>query len=120
MLLLLIVLFFFFLDLLARGETDNGDLVLYWDSWDQNHINSSSSSHQAKSSQIPLGSMPNQDNIPYHNNFHNISTSSLACATPPNTPSLKGNQTLPNIFFIALLKFCFPKHLKISKILKTS
>ena len=80
----------FLADLLARGENDNGDIILYWDSWDRKQINSGS--------QMPINSVSSQDNSNYipHNNFQNASqaksSTSLASPTPPSTPSMKGKR----------------------------
>lgn len=95
--------FFFkfdFLDALIRGDIDNSDMNLYWDSWDRNHLQSGPSPRPIRS-RTTRSSVPSEDSIPYHNNNNNnfnndrlaqassvvsLSTSS----SPPTTPLLKG------------------------------
>lgn len=96
--LLNVILFasFICLDVLLKGDMDNSDMNLYWDSWDRHHLRTGASPRPARS-RTTRCSVPSEDSIPYHNN-NNLnsdilaqasSVTSLLSASPPSTPLLQ-------------------------------
>ena len=90
------------IDVLVRGDMDNSDMNLYWDSWDRHHIKSGPSPRPIRS-RVTRSSVPSEDSIPYHNNNNNnfnsytlaqaSSVVSLSSSTsPPSTPLLLKGQ----------------------------
>lgn len=80
-------------DVLLRGDMDNSDMNLYWDSWDRHHLRTGSSPRPLRS-RTTRCSVPSEDSIPYHNN-NNLNSDILAQASsvtclsstsPPCTP----------------------------------
>ncbi|EZA49190.1 kinase suppressor of Ras 2 isoform X2 [Ooceraea biroi] len=84
-----------YMDVLARGDMDNSDMNLYWDSWDRHHLRTGASPRPIRSRPTRC-SVPSEDSIPYHNN-NNLnsdilaqasSVTSLTSTSPPCTPLL--------------------------------
>ncbi|XP_012225443.1 kinase suppressor of Ras 2 isoform X2 [Linepithema humile] len=82
-------------DVLLRGDMDNSDMNLYWDSWDRHHLRTGASPRPIRS-RTTRCSVPSEDSIPYHNN-NNLNSDILAQASsvislmstsPPCTPPL--------------------------------
>lgn len=87
----------FYLDVLLKGDIDNSDMNLYWDSWDRHHLRTGTSPRPARS-RTTRCSVPSEDSIPYHNNNNNLnsdvlaqasSVTSLSSTSPPSTPLLQ-------------------------------
>lgn len=88
-----------YMDVLLRGDMDNSDMNLYWDSWDswdRHHLRTGASPRPARS-RTTRCSVPSEDSIPYHNN-NNLnsdilaqasSVTSLLSTSPPSTPLLQ-------------------------------
>nr|XP_012147186.1 PREDICTED: kinase suppressor of Ras 2 isoform X7 [Megachile rotundata] len=88
-----------YMDVLLRGDMDNSDMNLYWDSWDswdRHHLRTGASPRPARS-RTTRCSVPSEDSIPYHNN-NNLnsdilaqasSVTSLSSTSPPSTPLLQ-------------------------------
>jgi len=83
------------LDVLMRGDMDNSDMNLYWDSWDRHHLRTGTSPRPIRSRPTRC-SVPLENSIPYHNN-NNLdsdilaqasSVTSLTSTSPPCTPLL--------------------------------
>ncbi|XP_011500487.1 PREDICTED: kinase suppressor of Ras 2 [Ceratosolen solmsi marchali] len=91
-----------YMDVLVRGDMENNDMNLYWDSWDRHHVRSGASPRPIRS-RITRSSVPSEDSIPYHNN-NNFNSEILAQASsvvslssstsPPSTPLLLKGQAL--------------------------
>ncbi|XP_058807431.1 kinase suppressor of Ras 2 isoform X2 [Phymastichus coffea] len=91
-----------YMDALSRGDTDNSDMNLYWDSWDRHHMKSGPSPRPIRS-RATRSSVPSEDSIPYNNN-NNFNSDMLAqassvaslslCTSPPSTPLSLKNHTL--------------------------
>ncbi|KAI4490222.1 hypothetical protein M0802_010856 [Mischocyttarus mexicanus] len=86
-----------YMDALLRGDVENSDMNLYWDSWDRHHLRSGASPRLIRS-RITRCSVPSEDSIPYHNNNNNLtsdmlaqasSITSLSSTSPPSTPLLQ-------------------------------
>lgn len=86
-----------YLDVLLKGDMDNSDMNLYWDSWDRPHLRTGASPRPARS-RTTRCSVPSEDSIPYHNNNNNLnsdilaqasSVTSLSSTSPPSTPLLQ-------------------------------
>lgn len=84
-------------DVLLKGDMDNSDMNLYWDSWDRHHLRTGASPRPARS-RTTRCSVPSEDSIPYHNNNNNLnsdilaqasSITSLSSTSPPSTPLLQ-------------------------------
>ncbi|KAM0728626.1 Kinase suppressor of Ras 1 [Formica fusca] len=80
-------------DVLIRGDMENSDMNLYWDSWDRHHLRTRASPRPIRS-RTTRSSVPSEDSIPYHNN-NNLNSNILAQASsvislmstsPPCTP----------------------------------
>ncbi|KAJ8679733.1 hypothetical protein QAD02_015520 [Eretmocerus hayati] len=92
-----------YMDALSRGDIDDSDMNLYWDSWDRHHMRTGASPRPMRS-RVTRTSVPSEDSIPYHNNNNNnnshgdilaqaSSVPSLSSSTsPPSTPSLSKDQ----------------------------
>nr|XP_033321769.1 kinase suppressor of Ras 2 isoform X3 [Megalopta genalis] len=85
-----------YMDVLLKGDMDNSDMNLYWDSWDRHHLRTGASPRPARS-RATRCSIPSED-IPYHNNNNNLnsdilaqasSVTSLSSTSPPSTPLLQ-------------------------------
>ncbi|XP_078045030.1 kinase suppressor of ras isoform X2 [Augochlora pura] len=86
-----------YMDVLLKGDMDNSDMNLYWDSWDRHHLRTGASPRPARS-RATRCSIPSEDSIPYHNNNNNLnsdilaqasSVTSLSSTSPPSTPLLQ-------------------------------
>ncbi|XP_076290506.1 kinase suppressor of ras isoform X4 [Lasioglossum baleicum] len=86
-----------YMDVLLKGDMDNSDMTLYWDSWDNHHLRTGASPRLCRS-RAARGSIPSEDSIPYHNNNNNLnsdilaqasSVTSLSSTSPPSTPLLQ-------------------------------
>ncbi|XP_017882499.1 kinase suppressor of Ras 2 isoform X2 [Ceratina calcarata] len=86
-----------YMDVLLKGDMDNSDMKLYWDSWDRHHLLTGASPKPARS-RATRCSVPSEDSIPYHNNNNNLnsdilaqasSVTSLSSTSPPTTPLLQ-------------------------------
>ncbi|KAF7411196.1 hypothetical protein HZH66_000092 [Vespula vulgaris] len=86
-----------YMDVLLRGDVDNSDMNLYWDSWDRHHLRTGASPRPIRS-RTTRCSVPSEDSIPYHNNNNNLtsdmlaqasSITSLSSTSPPSTPLLQ-------------------------------
>ncbi|XP_076626206.1 kinase suppressor of ras isoform X3 [Colletes latitarsis] len=86
-----------YMDVLLRGDMDNSDMNLYWDSWDRHHVRTGASPRPARC-RTTRCSVPSEDSIPYHNNNNNLnsdilaqasSITSLSSTSPPSTPLLQ-------------------------------
>ncbi|XP_014471877.1 PREDICTED: kinase suppressor of Ras 2 isoform X2 [Dinoponera quadriceps] len=84
-----------YIDVLVRGDMENNDMNLYWDSWDRHQLRTGASPRPIRS-RTTRCSVPSEDSIPYHNN-NNLnsdilaqasSVSSLTSTSPPCTPLL--------------------------------
>ncbi|XP_076755836.1 kinase suppressor of ras isoform X2 [Xylocopa sonorina] len=86
-----------YMEVLLKGDIDNSDMNLYWDSWDRHHLRTGASPRPARS-RTTRCSVPSEDSIPYHNNNNNLNSDTLAQASsvtslssisPPSTPLLQ-------------------------------
>lgn len=97
-----------FTDVLVRGDMEDNEMNLYWDSWDRHHLRSGPSPRPQRT-RVTRSSIPSEDSIPYNNNINNnnlindtmlpaSSIISLTSNTPPTTPLLvrqaRGNKLL--------------------------
>lgn len=104
--------FICFVDVLLKGDMDNSDMNLYWDSWDRHNMRSGPSPRPVRS-RTTRCSVPSEDSIPYNNNNNNnnlnsgilaqsTSVTSLTSTSPPSTPLLtrlnRGNISIFNKF----------------------
>uniref|UniRef100_A0ABD2XN80 Kinase suppressor of Ras 2 n=1 Tax=Trichogramma kaykai TaxID=54128 RepID=A0ABD2XN80_9HYME len=89
-----------YIDVLYKGEIDNSDMNLYWDSWTQQQIKSNPSPRPIRC-RVTRSSVPSEDSIPYNNNNNfnsdalaqSSSVASLSTSTsPPSTPLNIKNQ----------------------------
>ncbi|XP_032674080.1 kinase suppressor of Ras 2 isoform X1 [Odontomachus brunneus] len=85
-----------YIDVLVRGDMENNDMNLYWDSWDRHQLRTGASPRPIRS-RTTRCSVPSEDSIPYHHNNNNLnsdilaqasSVSSLTSTSPPCTPLL--------------------------------
>ncbi|XP_012273127.1 kinase suppressor of Ras 1 isoform X6 [Orussus abietinus] len=85
-----------YMDVLLRGDMDNSEMNLYWDSWDRHHVRSGPSPRPIRS-RTTRSSVPSEDSIPYHNNNFSVNSNtmmqaasviSLSSTSPPTTPLL--------------------------------
>lgn len=103
-------------DVLIRGDMENSDMNLYWDSWDRHHLRTRASPRPIRS-RITRSSVPSEDSIPYHNN-NNLNSNILAQASsvislmstsPPCTPLSQrqkyGKYEIKSYLFNYLLRF---------------
>lgn len=88
-------------DVLLKGDMENSEMNLYWDSWDRHHMRSGPSPRSLRP-RDPRIFTPSEDSIPYNinNNFNNNNLNSdvlvqassvnslLSNASPPSTPPL--------------------------------
>ncbi|XP_043464776.1 kinase suppressor of Ras 2 [Leptopilina heterotoma] len=90
-----------YMDVLLKGDMENSEMNLYWDSWDRHHMRSGPSPRSLRP-RDPRIFTPSEDSIPYNinNNFNNNNLNSdvlvqassvnslLSNASPPSTPPL--------------------------------
>lgn len=98
----------FLLDILMRGNMENNDMNLYWDSWDSYHLRKEICPRPILSRSARC-SIPSESSIPYHNNNDVLLPTSLILSNPLCIPSLPkqecGKYEEKNVFFKYLLCF---------------
>ncbi|XP_029158125.1 kinase suppressor of Ras 2 isoform X2 [Nylanderia fulva] len=85
-----------YMDVLIRGEKENNDMKLYWDSWDRHHLRTGASPRPIRS-RTTRSSVPSEESFQYNNN-NNLNSATLAqtssvisltSTSPPSTPLLQ-------------------------------